>query len=157
MAYGKDLTLQISLFFLVLNRPFFLESTSKSSLKENTASLSQVGLHYSFKSIIWKHVWVVTLWLSGIYEILLCLKKHYIYNWQHATLCLETVNSALLPLRWSNSRHSTCHSSWQAVYLENSILVPSICVAPQAFQRQTANTANLNQDTKNTMLIFPLY
>lgn len=31
------------------------------------------------------------------------------------------VNPALLPLRWSNSRHSGCHSSWQAVYLENSI------------------------------------
>lgn len=74
-------------FFLFLNGPFMLLSCSfsgkymKSSFRENTASLSQASVQYSLKSIIWKHVRVVTLPLSGICERLyVSLKEHYIYN-----------------------------------------------------------------------------
>lgn len=86
MAYGKDLTLQMSLlssceqtiyvtFFL------FLEKNMKSSFRENPASTSQDSLQYSLKA---NHLetclacYVVTVWNLG--QTLLCLAEGTICN-----------------------------------------------------------------------------
>lgn len=97
MAYGKDLTLQMSLLLdfertIYVTFLLFFGKYLQSSFRENTASVSQVSRQNSLKSIIWKHVWIVTSSLSGICERLcyVLLKEHHIYNLQCATFCLET-------------------------------------------------------------------
>lgn len=92
MAYGKDLTSQMSLlsgreqtiyvtFFL------FLGKNMKSSFRENPASTSQGSLQYSLKA---DHLetclgcYVVTVWNLG--QTLLCLVEGTICNF----FCLET-------------------------------------------------------------------
>lgn len=131
MAYGRDLTLQMSLlsgfeqtvygtfllFFLLKGHEILLQGKNCLFRVESVV----LEIHHLETCFFF-----FSSWLSRICERLYALlKEHYIYNLQYATLCLETekggVNPAHIPLRWSNSRHSTCHSSWQAVYLENSI------------------------------------
>lgn len=91
MAYGKDLTLQMSLLSgtdHLCYFPLLFGKCTKSSFWKNAASLGQVSLQCSFKSHIWKHVWVVTL-LFGICESLLHFSEGELHL-QYATFCFET-------------------------------------------------------------------
>lgn len=64
MAYGKDLTLQMSLLFgferIICALFLFLFWRVHEILSGKTWPL-QVSLSYSLKSIVWKHAWVVRM------------------------------------------------------------------------------------------------
>lgn len=154
MAYGKDLTLQMSLLS-------GFEKTIYVTLllfwKVHEILLQEkYCLFRSSQSAVFFRVHHLETCLD-CYIVTICLTERTLH-WQYATYCLETesvINPALPPFRWFNSRHSTCHSSWQAVYLENRY--PASVKHCMHFRSRQLTQPICTKIQKDTMLILLLY
>ena len=129
MAWSKDLIFinETSLWFSAEHLcyfPAFFKKKKKIKKRQASGKVLSIEDKLVSTSLSRGMYGVVTLWLPGFCGFVVFLYgKRFIFTICHSLSWdwESGVNSALRPLRWCNSHHSTCHSSWQALHIKNSI------------------------------------